>query len=85
MKVLLFLPLFLAGCATSAGTAFRDAGIAKAAEAYDESLANAEVWVCRAASVGSVVRRYGVSEEQWEAWMRLCQYDREDLVRPLSE
>ena len=73
------------GCATSSGLAFRDAGVAEASRAYDESLANAEVWVCRGASVGSVVRRYGVSEDQWAAWMRLCQYDKSGLLRPVPE
>jgi hypothetical protein len=75
--------LFVFGCTTSFGIAARDSTVTKASEAYDESLYNAEVWLCRGASVGSVIRRYGISPEQWDSWLKLCQYDTGALPRPI--
>lgn len=58
----------LSGCTTLAP------GVQRAADAYDESLQAAELWMCRGASVGAVVRAYGHSDEQWAAWRTLCGY-----------
>ncbi len=60
-------------------------GVQRAAEAYDDSLAAAEVWMCRGASVGSIVRAYGRSDESWEAWRQLCGYQGVDVHRPVPE
>ena len=79
---LLLMCLLTGGCATTVGTGIRDAAVAKAVDAYDESLENAEFWVCKGASAGSVVRRYGASEAQWDAWKRLCRYEGGVLTRP---
>ena len=66
----------LAACGfTDAGTRARDFAASEGARAYDEGLANAEFFICRAASVGSVQRRYGRSAETAEAWRVLCQVD----------
>ena len=46
---------------------------AKGAEVYDEGLANSEFFICRAASVGSVMRRYGRSRDLADAWRTLCE------------
>jgi hypothetical protein len=64
------LALFLVACGTVAE--FRDQAVLKGGEAYDEGLANAELFMCRAASVGSVQRRYGRSRDLSEAWKMLC-------------
>lgn len=82
---ILILTVILTGCATSLGTGARDYATSRAAEAYDESLHNAELWVCRGASAGSVIRRYGVSEDYWAAWLKLCRYSGDTLSRPVTD
>ncbi|HEX9770165.1 MAG TPA: hypothetical protein VGA50_13415 [Kiloniellales bacterium] len=63
----------LAACGfTEAGTRARDLVKSEGARAYDEGLANAEFFLCRAASVGSVQRRYGRTPETAEALRVLC-------------
>ena len=70
----MFLALLLAGCGiTPQGDAVRSAVQAKGAEVYDEGLANSEFFICRAASVGSVMRRYGRSRDLADAWRTLCE------------
>ena len=84
----LALLLVLTACGfTETGAALRDAVTVKAAEAYDEGLANAELFICRAASVGSVQRRYGRSRDLAEAWRALCFGDPEAglLIGPASD
>ena len=67
------LAVFLCGCGfTTTGDRVRDAAKSGGAQAMDEGLANAEFFICRAASVGSVYRRYGKSRETAEAWKTLC-------------
>lgn len=44
----------------------------KGARAMDEGLTNAEWFICQAASVGSVKRRYGSSPERSKAYLDLC-------------
>jgi hypothetical protein len=57
---------------TDTGTRARDFVVSEGANAYDEGLANAEFFLCRAASVGSVQRRYGRTPATAEAWRVLC-------------
>ena len=80
----LLLALPLAACGfTQAGDFARDAVADYGAQAMDEGLVNAEFFVCQAASVGSVMRRYGASAEKAEAWRALCQRDPEgEIVGP---
>ena len=67
------LALFLASCGfTQTGSAFRSTIGDQGAKAYDEGLSNAEWFVCKAASVGSVQRRYGSSADLADAWRALC-------------
>ena len=42
------------------------------AQSYDRGLENAEFFMCRAASVGSVLRRYFVDDEKRAAWVIIC-------------
>lgn len=70
------LALLLAACGfTEAGDRARDVLAGEGARAYDEGLAKAEFFICRAASVGSVQRRYGRTPETAEAWRAICQGD----------
>ena len=74
----------LAGCGfTAAGEQAREAIATEGAQAYDEGLVTAEFFVCQAASVGSVQRRYGRSAHLAEAWRTLCLGDAEaDILTP---
>lgn len=54
----------------------------RASGAYDESLSAAELWVCRGASIGSVVRAYGQDDATWAAWRQLCGYNGQKVDRP---
>ena len=70
----LALAALLAGCGfTPQGDAVRDAVKARGAQAYDEGLENAEWFICQAASIGSVRRRYGDSEPRLIAYRTLCE------------
>lgn len=66
----LFAVGLLAGCAQF--TERRDEVVQKAADFNDEALVTSEIIVCRGASVGSIIRRYGTNPEVWEAWKKLC-------------
>jgi hypothetical protein len=67
--------LLLTGCA---GTL--DYAATRGADVSDAALEASEWTVCRAATVGAVLRRYGTSPERMEAWRRLCL---PDLASPL--
>lgn len=67
------LALFLAGCGfTPQGDLARETLVTKGAQAADEGLVNAEWFVCQAATIGSVKRKYGVSRERADAYNRFC-------------
>ena len=69
------------GLAVGADALLRDF-MARRAVHYS-GLVNAEFFVCQAASVGSVMRRYGASAEKAEAWRALCERDPEgEIVGP---
>ena len=52
----------------------------------DEGLANAEFFICRAASVGSVYRRYARDKQTAQAWKTLCLGDPEaDILEPSEQ
>ena len=71
--IVLVLALFLAGCGlTPQGDFARSAIASKGAEIMDQGLANAEWFVCKGASVGSVKRRYGQSQEMAEIYKAFC-------------
>lgn len=65
--------VLLAGCGfTPQGDAVRAAVKDAGAQAFDEGLANSEFFLCQAASIGSVKRRYGQSSEMAAAYNELC-------------
>lgn len=72
----LLLPLALAACGfTPQGTAVREFVKVEGAKAYDEGLINAEWFICNAASIGAIMRRYGQSEKSAKGWRALCLRD----------
>jgi len=86
MMIMTGLALMLAACGlTDTGTRARDIAASEGARAYDEGLANAEFFICRAASVGSVQRRYGRTADTAEAWRVLCHGDGEAAVEVIRE
>lgn len=82
----IFAALFLAACGlTPQGNAFRSALTGTATKMMDEGLINAEFFMCRAASVGSIQRRYGQSTDLAAAWRTLCLPNQEGLPVPFVE
>ena len=81
MKLIGFaMVLFLGGCGfTPLGDSIRSAVKDYGAQAYDEGLENSEFYICKAASVGSVVRRYGGNKAA--AWNKLCTEDGQGIVK----
>lgn len=72
----LLVLMFLSGCGqTQIGDRIRDAIKERGAEVYDTGLENAEFFICRGASVGAVMRRYGSDVEKAQAWRTLCTAD----------
>lgn len=75
-KLILALACLTASCGfTPQGDAVR-LGVAKyGAQAMDEGLVNAEWFICNAASIGSIKRRYGKSADLAEHYRALCDLD----------
>lgn len=72
-KLLFAAPLVLAGCGlTPQGDIVRSTVAERGAEVMDGGLTNAEWFLCQAASVGSIKRRYGSSAEKSKAYTDLC-------------
>lgn len=70
---------FVSGCGfTGTGDTFRQGAATRGAAAYDEGLVNAEWFMCNAASVGSIKRRYGRSQSAADSYNGMC--DGEDGV-----
>lgn len=83
MKQIVFILVGVAVTFSLTGCAAVAPGVQRAADAYDESLVAAEVWICRGASVGSIVRAYGRDEVSWQAWRTLCGYSGSEVPRPV--
>lgn len=66
--LLISVVLFSSGCSTLGKIV--DVG----GEVNDNALVTSEVTICRAASVGAVLRRYNTPEKA-KAWLTLCTYD----------
>lgn len=67
--------LALTGCGfTTSGDVIRTTISKKGAEVMDQGLVNAEWFMCNAASVGAVQRRYGGSPELADAYETLCRH-----------
>lgn len=81
------LVALLAGCGfTPQGDAFRQGIATRGAQAYDEGLTNAEWFMCNAASIGSIKRKYGVSETKAQAYKTLCGAGEDaDVIGPVPE
>ena len=74
MKYLALAALLTLGACgfTPGGDLFRDTVSQKGAQAYDEGLVNAEWFVCNAASVGSIKRRYFGSTSSAATYNEFC-------------
>jgi hypothetical protein len=71
-KILSLLSILtLSGCAL---TPMMGAVESKAASGFDTALEGAETWMCRGASVGSVMRKFGTDPLRWNSYMYLCGY-----------
>lgn len=65
--------LTLGACGfTPQGDLVRDVVREKGAQAYDEGLENSLWFICNAASIGSVRRRFGASADSAAAYRALC-------------
>lgn len=72
--------LLLGACGlTPQGNAIRAAIEKGGAQVMDESLSNAEWWLCQGASVGSIKRRYGGGKSS--AYNELCEQDKGDVIK----
>lgn len=73
MKTLIIILslLLLPGCAGMSAL------FSKGAEINDDALTAAEAVICKGASIGSVMRRYGISEEKALAWKEMCTQENE--------
>lgn len=73
MWIPIALLLLLGACASIDGV--KKAMVGKASEVSAQALVDAEWWVCRAASVGSVKDRYGQSAERSQLYKAFCDGD----------
>ena len=73
MRLIIILSLLLlSGCETMSKI------MDFAGDVNDEALISAEATICRAASIGSVLRRYD-TEEKAKAWKELCTSDTDSV------
>ena len=71
--IALGLLLFLAGCGfTPQGDAAREYIAIRGAQVADQSLQNSVWGVCKATTIGAVMRRYSHSAERMAAYMAFC-------------
>lgn len=84
MAIACILVLLLVGCAfTPEGRILRQVLIEKGAVGYDALLEDAELIMCRVASVGAVKRRYGQTQASADAWRAICEgQDGVELIGP---
>lgn len=77
------LALALAACGqTSQGDMLREAVQQRGADAYDAALENNEWFMCDAASVRSVRKRYGKSPQLAAAYRTICAENAADPILP---
>ena len=70
--VLVFAVLLSSCGFTATGDTVSDYVRKYGAQSYDRGLENAEFFMCRAASVGSVLRRYFTDDDKRAAWVIIC-------------
>lgn len=73
------LAALLAGCQSL------DMVRSQAAEVYDEGLNTSIQFVCNDTSVGSIKRRFAVSKEAMDKWIKFCYGDNAILTVPTVE
>lgn len=84
MKTIVILSLLLlSGCAS-----IKEWGqdtLTYGARANDNALEGAEAIICRATSIGAIIRKYGQDASKARAWRELCVESNDaavDIVRP---
>lgn len=82
MRALAILALLLPLGACAQYDAATGAAKAAGASVYDRALVESEFVICQAASVGSVQRRYGQTDETAAAWRKLCSPPAAELIGP---
>lgn len=83
----LLLALFLGACGlTPQGDFARSAIATKGADVMDEGLQNAHWFICYGASVGTIKRHYGKSQEMADIYWGFCyeENDQVDVIGPVS-
>lgn len=76
--ILLLSLMFLTGCSTIASL------VSGAAEVNDEALIAAEFTICKASSIGSVLRRYNTPIKA-KAWKDLCSDENNTAEKILND
>ena len=66
LLIILSLTLFITSCSTMSAL------FSKGAKINDDALTAAEAVICKGASIGSIMRRYGKTQAQAMAWKELC-------------
>jgi len=80
MMVIIGAALFLGACGlTPQGSAIRTAIKEGGAKVMDESLSNAEWWLCEGSSIGAIKRRYG--GEKSDTYNALCRPGGGSIIR----
>ena len=77
MKYLTLLILIgLSACGqTPEGSIFRAAVQERGAQIMDEGIDNVTWWLCQGASVGSIKREFGASQDLADAYATICSQD----------
>lgn len=78
MRVILVIgvALLLGACGfTSIREVIKEGG----AKVMDESLSDAEWWLCQGSSIGAIKRRYGGGKS--DAYNKLCEQGGKDIIR----
>lgn len=75
--IVVIVALFVAGCGlTPYGDVAREAVRIQGAKVADAGLANAEWFICNAATTGAVQRRYGPHPDLMAAYTKICDANR---------
>ncbi len=80
LSVLVVLPLSLQGCVVDSA---KKAVVGKLQEISAQGLNDAEWYVCKAAPIGTVIKRYGHSDERAREYKDFCSPNTEvNIVAP---
>lgn len=76
LPLLFLIGWAISGCGiTPEGNVFRAAVQERGAQVMDEGIDNVTWWLCQGASVGSIKREFGASQELADAYATICAQD----------